>query len=413
MLSRVKIFLPSFLVTFLIFQLALPILSTDIYLPSLKEMGGFFNTDPAHAQLSLVIFFIVFGIAQLFYGPLSDCFGRKPLFLISLSIYLIGCLVCIFSNTIQIFIVGRCLQALGSGGAILVFAIIRDLYEGKQAAKLIAYMSAVVAISPIVGPILGGIIQSSLSWQYNFVVLALIGLCLLFASGFIPETNRKRIFSTSFLKETGCHYRYLFTSRRYLSNALSAAFSFGSLFAYVCGAPYVFLNLMGYSSVAFGGIFAIAAIGYVVGAFVNGKLISQLGVDAMSKIGMFFLVSGSIAMLLFCYIYPLNLFAIILPQVVCEFGISIVISTCIAKALQPIPQCAGTGMALIGFLRFLIAAGSGYLTTVGEGATAMPLAFTVLGCALLSFCCCLRWSNMRFRKLRKSELLTIQKNWYH
>ncbi|MBS0289818.1 MAG: multidrug effflux MFS transporter [Proteobacteria bacterium] len=326
-------------------------------------------------------------VAQLFYGPLSDCFGRKPLFLLSLSIYTIASVICIFSTTIQVFILGRCLQALGSGGAVLVFAIIRDLYEGKQAAKIIAYMSAVVAISPIIGPILGGIIQSLLSWQYNFVVLALIGGFLLLLSRFIAETNQKQKFSAAFSKEIGSHYRYLFTSKRYLSNALSAAFAFGALFAYVSGAPYLFLNLMGYSSATFGWIFAIAAFGYVVGAFVNGKLISRFGVNVMSKIGMLFLVGGGLTISLFCYVYPLNPFAIILPQIMCEFGISVVISTCIAKALQPIPQCAGTGMALLGFLRFLAASGSSAVVMICDCSSALPLAVTVLGCSLLSFFC--------------------------
>ncbi len=387
MLKSEKTSVSVLFITLLTFQLALPILSTDIYLPSLRDIGSFFDTDPSQIQFSLTIYFIIFGIVQLFYGPLSDCIGRKPIFILSISIYTAASLLCMFAETIQIFIFGRCLQALGTGGAVTVFATIRDLYDGKQAAKLIAYMSAVVAISPIIGPILGGMIQSALSWQWNFALLAIMGLLLLSLSAWLPETNQKQTMTVSFLKKLGNNYQYVLSSKQYLSNALSSAFAFGALFAYVSGAPYVFLNLMQYSSETFGWIFAIAALGYVFGALLNGKLISRFGLNVMYRFGLFFLISGGIAMVLFCYLYPLNTYAIIAPQILCEFGISVVISSCIANALQPIPQCAGTGMALLGFFRFLAASASSGLI-IFNGSTALPLAFTVLGFSLLSYSCC-------------------------
>ena len=372
------------LIPFLTLQLALPIISTDIYLPSLKAISNFFHTNLSQAQLTLTIYFFTFGIVQLIYGPLSDKFGRKPILLLSLSIYTIATLFCIFAATIKMLIVGRCLQALGAGSAILTFAIIRDLYEGEQAAKKIAYMSAVVAISPVIAPIIGGYIQSSLSWQWNFAILFIIAVVLLILCYWLlPETNKSQSSST-FFKRILRDYQSLLVNRNYMSHSLSAAFAFGALFAYVSGAPYVLMNLMGYSSQRFGWIFATAAIGYVFGALFNGRLVAQYGMDAMGRIGIISLVSGAIIMTLLCFCFPSAAFAVVIPQILCEFGISIVVSINISKALQPIPHYAGAGSSLLGFLRFTAAALASCLVMVFRSTTSLPLAFTILGFSLFS-----------------------------
>jgi len=157
------------LLILLTFLLALPIVSTDIYLPSIHEISKFFNTSHQKVQLTLTLYFLTFGFIQLVYGSLSDCFGRKPMMITSLLIYIFGTSICIYSDTITLLIIGRFLQALGAGSAILVFAIVRDMYEGSKVARIIAYMSAVVAISPIIAPIFGGYVQSLLSWRWNFI----------------------------------------------------------------------------------------------------------------------------------------------------------------------------------------------------------------------------------------------------
>jgi MFS transporter, DHA1 family, multidrug resistance protein len=365
--------------------LALPILSTDIYLPSLYEIEKFFHADSRQVQFTLTGYFFTFGIIQLIYGSLSDCLGRKPICLLSLLIYTISTLLCVFSNNIHMMILMRCLQALGAGSAILTFAIVRDLYEGSEVSKMIAYMSAVVALSPIIAPIIGGQIQSYLSWQWDFILLAFLGLVLfLWCYCLLPETNKNLKSTSSFFKELCSNYRRLLMDRNYISNALAAAFAFGALFAYVSGAPYIFLHLMGYPPSLFGWIFAIGAMGYVLGAFTNGKLVSCLGMDLMHRIGMISFVGGAIMMTLTCYLYPYNVMAIIIPQIFCEFGISIVISISVAKALQPIPHDAGIGSALIGFLRFSSATLASYLVIKFQSIIFIPFALIILGFSLIS-----------------------------
>lgn len=379
---------PHCLVTLLTLLLALPILSTDIYLPSFNVIKKSLHANEIHVQFTLTAYFFIVSIVQLLYGFLSDRFGRRPLLLLSLCIYITASLWCAFASTIQILILGRCLQALGAGSAILTFAIIRDLYDGQHVAKLIAYMSAVVALSPIVAPIMGGYIQLLLSWRWDFIILAVIGVILLsLCYVLLPETNNSQSNTTSFLKPLDACYSFLFRNRHYISNALAAAFAFAALFAYVSGAPHIFLNLMGYSPQLFGWLFAIATIGYVIGAFVNGKLISHFGIDFVYRIGIGSFVSGAIIMTLLCFISPLYGIAIAISQLLCEFGIAIVIAISITQALQPIPNLAGTGSALIGFLRFLCATFSSYLTAAFQGTTPLPLALIILGFSLLALFC--------------------------
>lgn len=285
-------------------------------------------------------------------------------------------------------VISRCLQACGAGSAILTFAIIRDLYQGEQVAKLIAYMSAVVAISPIIAPIFGGYIQTLLTWQWNFLLLASVGIIIFLLSyRFLPETNQYRERSSSTLfRNTFLNYQRLLSDRAFIGNALGAAFSFGALFAYVSGAPYLLLNLMGCSPDLFGWLFASGAVGYVLGAFINGRLLSRMGLDYMGCFGIGSLISGGLIMLLTTYYYPHAIAAILWPQIFCEFGIAIVISIAVTKALQPIPEYAGAGSALIGFFRFIMATLSSCLVIVHH-TTALLLACTILGFASCSLGC--------------------------
>ncbi len=387
------------IVVLLTIQLALPILSTDIYLPSLTTITQYFDTTINQVQLTLSAYFFIFGFSQLIYGPLSDQFGRKPIMLVGLFVYIVSTLCCAFSINIEMFIISRCLQACGAGSAILVFAMIRDLYQGEQVSKMITYMSAVVAISPIIAPILGGYIEVHASWQWNFIILTSAGLALLILSyQFLPETNHYQNQSKLF-KSIFVNYFNLLSNRNFMGYTLSAAFAFAALFSYVSGAPYVMLNLMHYSPSTFGWLFASAAIGYVTGAYVNGRIVSRVGLEWMSYLGTRLLVLSSIILVIGNFFYPNYIALLLLPQIVQEFGISIVVATNVAQALQPIPHCVGAGSALIGCLRFLLAALCSYIVVAFQARSSLQLTVTIFGCSVLS------WISLYLRNLpKKMEL---------
>lgn len=337
--------------------LSLPITTTDIYLPSIYSIQDFFKSDIFSVQLTLTAYFIVFSCIQLIYGFLSDVFGRKVITLWSLAIYILGTLICVVSQTIEILIAGRIIQALGAGSAITVFAVIRDSCESVAIARIISYMSAVVAISPIIAPIIGGFLQTNFCWQASFIFLLIVSIILFLSVVCIfPET--KRHCQTGSINTLITNYVNLAINKNYIPYAFGAAFAFGALFAYISGAPHIFLNFLGYSPKYFAIVFAIAAIGYVFGSLINPKLISIFGIDKTLYIGIINIILGGTMMYLFC-LYADNAilaFGIIASQLICEFGISITVPICTTKDLQPVPEIAGQASALIGFMRFICAA---------------------------------------------------------
>lgn len=337
-------------IVLLILLLALPIVSTDIYLPSMSAIMSDFGANGENVQFTLTAYFLVFSCVQLFYGFLSDLVGRRKVILGSLVVYVSGTLVCCTAHSTAWLICGRCLQGLGAGSAVVVFAIVRDLYSGHQAAKKLSLMSGVVALSPIIAPVIGGYLQAYLGWRANFLFLLVIGVTLLVTSVFrLRETKPTTTpFGIgSFLS----NYRGLFVNPSYTYHALAAACAFGALFTYVSAAPFIFLSVFGYSPEQFGLIFAVAALGYVAGSLLNPILIAKGGLDLSLVTGSCALLAGGALMMLGAW----SVTIVITAQVIAELGIAVVVPVCTTKALQPIPNMAGQGSALIGFLRFVCA----------------------------------------------------------
>ena len=169
-------------------------ISTDLYLPSLPAIGESFGSTTAEVQLTLSVFLVGFAVSQIVYGPLSDRFGRRPVLIGGVAIYLLATLACLAAGSIGLLIGARFVQAVGAcAGVVLGRAIVRDIYGREGAAKMLSYMGVAMALAPALGPILGGILQVLFGWRANFLVLAIFGgVCLLGVLLVLPETNRWR-----------------------------------------------------------------------------------------------------------------------------------------------------------------------------------------------------------------------------
>ena len=150
---------------------ALGPVSTDMYLPSLPDIGRVLSASPAEVQLTLSAYLAGFALGQIGYGPLSDHYGRKPVLLIALALFCAGNVVCAAAPRIEVLIAARALQAMGGSGAIVVArAIVRDLYSGPRAGRELSLMGSIMALAPIAAPLIGGVLQTAFGWRANLVV---------------------------------------------------------------------------------------------------------------------------------------------------------------------------------------------------------------------------------------------------
>lgn len=361
-------------------------LSTDMYLPSLPAIALAFAADTGATQLTLSVHLIGFAGSQLFYGPLADRYGRRPVLLCGFTLYIAGCFVSLFVGSIEELIAARFFQAIGGGASVvLARAIVRDLYEGPAAGQMLARMAAIMGIVPALAPMLGGVIEAAYGWKMNFVamgafgaVLALIALTRLDET--LPPARRQSAAPAAIL----AHYRRLIGDRRYLRYLLIASTCFAGLFAFISGSSFVLQGLYGLSPIVYGLCFGLMAGGYIAGSLTGGRLVRRLGIDGTLKVGGSFACLGGLLMLAGS-IVSASPAAIVAPVVLYGFAVGLTMPQAMAGALTPFPEIAGTASALLGFLQAAAAAAVGIYVGHGVGESALPMVGTMALTGLLTF----------------------------
>lgn len=365
----------------LIGAVALGPISTDLYLPSVPALGRDLGADVAATQLTLSVFLIGFALAQIPVGPMSDRFGRRPVLLAGVALYIVASLACAFAASIEVLIVARAIQAMGAcAGVVLGRAIVRDIYGRDRAARMLAYIGSAMALAPAIGPIVGGMVQAWLGWRWNFGLLAACGAILLAAAWRrLAETNAwpdpRALSATRII----ANYGALLANRVYLGFALAVAFGYAGLFAFISGSSFVLIETLGVPVESFGFHFAAVVAGYIAGTQIAGRLTLRLGIERMVPIGCAFSLVGGGAMVLLVLgglaaRDRWGAVAVVAPMVCYTVGIGVVMPNAQAGAIGPFPRMAGTASALMGFLQMAIAALFGILFGQIHDGTALPMA---------------------------------------
>lgn len=360
-------------------------LAINIFLPSMPGLAIDFNTDYATVQLTLSLYLVGLAVATLMYGPLSDRFGRRPLTLIGLGIFLLGSVVCATSQTIGILIAGRILQAVGGcAGVVLGRAMVRDMYDREQSASMIAYITMAMVVAPMLAPTIGGVLDEWLGWRYSFVfvlifALIVMGGCLLV----LTETHgpsRRRALSNARLNFLG-----LLKVRAFYGYTLQLSFSSAVFFGFLGGAPYVVVELMGYPPSTFGIYFLFVSICYMAGNFTAARVSTKVGTDRMILIGTAISVVPALALggfYLQGLFTPVSLFGC---MGIIALGNGMSIPNGIAGAISIDPRLAGAASGISGFTQMA----SGALSSMLVGSllvdTAAPLVIVMASCAVISF----------------------------
>ena len=337
-------------------------LSTDTYLPALPGLVHAFNTDVGHVQLTLSIFLSGFAVAQLFVGPLSDRFGRRPVLITGLVLYIIATAVCAFSTTIGELIVARLFQAIGAcAGAVIGRAVVRDIY-GVDSAKILAYMGTAMATAPMVAPILGGYLLVWYGWQSIFAVLFVFGVSLLvLVVRLLQETNVHKNPDAVNLSHMVANYRQLLGQRLFIGYVLTNTFIFSGLFCFISGSSCVLIDFLGVAPDNFGLFFGIVVLGYIIGTLTAGRLTRKLGVDRLILVGCCVSLVSGVVMFGLASSGIVSIGAVIAPMFCFMIGVGLVMPNAMAGAIGPFSRMAGAASALVGFMQM----GTAALVSIG------------------------------------------------
>lgn len=360
---------------------------TDFYLPCLPQLSTYFSTSPSLVQMSLTAAMIGLAVGQLLVGPVADKYGRRRPLICCLSLFVVATVGCLLSPDIHWFVFFRLLQGLtGASGLVISKTIVADLYSGAEMGRFFAALTAIQFVSPILAPVLGGVIFSLTSWQGIFIVLCLWGLILLYAASRLRETlaTDKRLtlpVSRSFLA-----FIPVLRNNRYMSMNVFQAFVSAVFFAYISASPFIFQNHFGLSPLSYGLCFACNAAGLIAGSMLVVKLKDQRSC----------LVPGTAGLIVACSLTSAALLAD-LPFVVFELVLLLMIFCCgvlipvgNTLALEAESNNKGIAAALSGALAFLF--GGLVAPLVGIGNMIHSTVTLFIACAVMSVLSCV-WAK--------------------
>jgi MFS transporter, DHA1 family, multidrug resistance protein len=368
----------------LILMAGLSALTMNIFLPSLPGMATYFGVPYGVMQQSVALYLLLSALLQVVIGPISDRYGRRAVLLGSLVLFLLATVGTLLAPTASWFLIFRMAQAVIASGMVLSRAVVRDMVADERAASMIGYVTMGMSLVPMIGPVIGGVLDDLYGWKANFALLLILGLgtlALVWAD--LGETATLRRVS---LMDQIRTYPTLFASRRFWGYALAAAFASGCFFAYLGGAPYVGDKVFGLSSTEVGALFALTAIGYALGNFLAGRYSVRIGMNRMILTGTLVTSFGLTLLTL------LTLAGLSGPVVF--FGLTIFMGIgngiCLPNAnagmLSVRPDLAGTASGLGGAILIgggaALAALAGVL--LGPGATELPLILLMLASSAAS-----------------------------
>jgi DHA1 family bicyclomycin/chloramphenicol resistance-like MFS transporter len=392
----------TFALTLLLsFLTALGPLSMDMYLPSLPDIARALQAPILDVQLTISSYLFGFAVGQIFYGPISDRIGRKPVLLTALVLYGLASIGCALAQSIHGLIALRFIQALGGAGVIvLARAVVRDIYSGARASRELSLMGAVTAFAPIVAPTIGGLLQTVFGWRATFVLLVIFaGVAGSVATLLLPETLRQRATEPFSFARMLALYPSVLAHRGFLANLGIMTTTFIGLFAWVSGAPIVMQGaIYGLTPLAFGVIFALGAGGYMLGTFTAARVVMRIGIDRTMGIGCVTLAAGGLIMAAVVALHLGNVIWFVGSMMIYLTGLGLALPAAMAGALTPFHDRAGTASSLMGFTQQSGAAIAAAAVGLYLGKSAWPVAGTVasMGCVAL-----LIWALTR--KVRGAE----------
>jgi len=366
---------------------ALGPVAVDMYLPSFPEIGRVLAASPATVQLTLSLYLACYAVGQVVYGPLSDRYGRLPVMRTALAIYCVASLACALAPNIELLLAARMFQAFGSSGAIvLARAIVRDLYSGARAGRELSLMGAIMALAPVLAPIMGGVLQDVFGWRSNFVLQIVFGLiAAFFVWRKLPETLKTPTTDPFSLRAMLAGYAEIARNRAVRAYVGMLSLSFAGVFAWISGSSFTLPGIYGLSALSFALAFAAASGGYLAGTAIATRIVQRLGLDRTIGIGAIGLALGGLGALTAIPLGGTSPVPLVAAMALYAAGMGLVQPQTVAGAMMPFPQRAGTASSLLGVAQMVCASLSGAIVGQFLGASAWPVAIplALTGCGTL------------------------------
>ena len=374
-------------------------MNMSAFLPSLPTMSEFFGTPYSVMQLSVSLYLAMTAVLQLVIGPLADRYGRRPVMITALLVFVTGCVGCIFAPTVEVFLAFRMLSGTVVAGFVLSRAVVRDMYPQNEAASMIGYVTMGMSLVPMFAPMIGGALDTAFGWQSTFVFLAVSGLLIAALAWADQGETAPPGRAGSFRDQIG-DYPELLTSRRFWGYVFAAAFASGAFFAFLGGSPYVASEVYGLDAFWAGVGFGAPAIGYAFGNFLSGRFSVRFGVNAMILYGT---IVTSVGLAVSALITGAGFGSAFVFFGFCSFvglGNGLVMPNATAGMLSVRPHLAGTASGLGGAI--LIGGGAALSVLAGVvlhwGTTSLPLQLLML----ITSCCAL--ASILYVMRREREL---------
>ena len=379
-------------------------LGIDLYLPTMPAIAEGLNSSEALIQSTIALFILVLGIGQLISGPLVDKYGRRPIAIIGILLYIFGAVMAALATTPTLFIVSRLIQGTAvCCTSVVAFSSVRDRLNGNDAARAFGFLNGTLNIVPALAPLLGGLLAEAFNWRAPFWFLALYAVVvLILILIFLPETRPVTTQKVKLIQFK--NYLSILRNRQFLIFSLVNAGAMGMALSYVSFAPNVLMGDANLTPLQFSFVFGVNGFWIMFVSFIANYLIRRVGRPTCLMIGSFLMGLGCLGLLLGLILLPLEIqdhwLVYMLPVAFACAGLAFMMGPAISYALEPYGKEAGVASALVGFVQ--MAGGA----SLGLMAISLPIPAKLALAIVMLIGCTLAWIA---RRVSKTVPVTINK----
>ncbi|MDV7340600.1 Bcr/CflA family multidrug efflux MFS transporter [Terasakiella sp. A23] len=361
-------------------------LSLDMYLPAFPSIANDLGVAESAVQQTMATFLFGFAFGQMIYGPLSDSLGRRTVILIGLTLYGLISTFCALSTDIHDLTFYRLIQGLaGASGSVLGRAVIRDVYHGPELTKALSLLMLVLTAAPMAAPLIGAAVLDIWDWRAIFWTLSAYAClwCFLIIL-FVPETLAKDKRVTLNLSFLITATREVLSHKQAMGYILSASLGFAGMFAYITATPFIYMNIFGIKPSGYALFFAANILSMAIFSFFNRRIASHTPLPKLMIYNIWVLIISAVVLLFNSIMGIGGVWGLAIPLFFFVGCLSPMAANGISGTLEPFGKFAGTASSIFGLFQFGLGSLSGFLVSLLNDGTQMPMAYIIFGCAVLS-----------------------------